>query len=212
MNRRAKTVSIDLLIGFAAALLTVYFLAEFHEELRVHCLRAFDELVTTAIRGRSSRHLDLLMLIVSFIGSWKVMLPVVALCGIWLIRSRHIEEALLFWASNAAAIVLSTLAKIHFARVRPDVQWALAHEQSYSFPSGHALNGVVVTGTIILFLCPYLVTPRGAFIATFAAASFVVIVGVIAGWISGLVWLSALWTVKQFPVVKGTVSQSQGNQ
>lgn len=192
--------------GFVVAGAVVILLAEFHEELREQWLSNADTLVTNAIRAQSSGYLDVSMRTLSFLGSWKVLTPLVILSGIGLLRSKHERSAALLWIGNAGAVILGILAKLHFARVRPDVEWALAHEESYSFPSGHALSGIVVAGTMVLFVFPFLFRRRALIFATIFAASFAGAVGVsriylgvhfpsdvAAGWLSGLVWLTALF-------------------
>ena len=133
---------------------TVSVLAEFHEELREQWLHTADTFVTNAIRAWSSGYLDFSMRALSFLGSWKVLTPLVILSGIGLLRSHQTRSAALLWIGNGGALILGMLAKLHFARVRPDVEWALTHEESYSFPSGHALSGMVVAGTMIIFVSP----------------------------------------------------------
>jgi uncharacterized membrane protein YkvA (DUF1232 family)/membrane-associated phospholipid phosphatase len=206
MHRRLKTISFYLIAGFVVTGATVTALAEFHEELREQWLHAADTFVTNAIRAWSSGYLDFIMRALSFLGSWKVLTPLVILSGIGLLRSHQSRSAALLWIGNGGALILGILAKLHFARVRPDVEWALTHEESYSFPSGHALSGMVVAGTMIIFVLPCLFRRRAMIFASIFAATFAGAVGVsriylgvhfpsdvAAGWLSGLVWLTALF-------------------
>jgi uncharacterized membrane protein YkvA (DUF1232 family) len=206
MHRRLKTISSYLIAGFVVTAATVSLLAEFHEELREQWLRMTDALVTNAIRAWSSGYLDFGMKVLSFLGSWQVLTPLVILSGIGLLRSKQPRSAALLWIGNAGALMLGILAKLHFARIRPDVEWALTHEESYSFPSGHALSGIVVAGTMVIFVFPFLFRRRALIFASIFAGAFAGAVGVsriylgvhfpsdvAAGWFSGLVWLTALF-------------------
>ena len=206
MRRRLQTISFYLIAGFVVTGATVSILAEFHEQLREQWLQTADAFVTNAIRSWSSGYLDFSMRALSFLGSWKVLAPLVILSGIGLLRSHQARSAALLWIGNGGALILGILAKLHFARVRPDVEWALTHEESYSFPSGHALSGMVVAGTMIIFVLPFLFRRRALIFASIFAATFAGAVGVsriylgvhfpsdvAAGWFSGLVWLTALF-------------------
>lgn len=95
------------------------------------------------------------------------------------------------------------LAKLVFARPRPDVSWALAHERSFSFPSGHSAQGVVFYG-MAAYLVWKLSGRRWLGIAAVVLAAFLslatgysrVYLGVhyptdvLAGLVVGLIWLT----------------------
>jgi undecaprenyl-diphosphatase len=92
------------------------------------------------------------MLILTFIGSWKFVAPtVVVLILVLLLRRAQREAALLALAVGGSA-ALNVGLKFFFHRMRPSVPWALTHEQSFSFPSGHAVAASCFYATITYLL------------------------------------------------------------
>jgi undecaprenyl-diphosphatase len=92
--------------------------------------------------------------------------------------------------------------KLYFHRQRPDVPWFLAHESSFSFPSGHSVAAICLYGILGYVLTGRIQSLR-ARAATLGTAVFLVLgVGlsrvylgvhypsdVAAGYLAGLIWL-----------------------
>lgn len=119
--------------------------------------------------------------------------------GLWWRGHRGLTVGWLIALSGNA--LLNPLLKLWFARTRPVHTHGLAHEESYSFPSGHSSGSMVVYG-MVLYLALRLLPPR------WHAAAVMVAVGLIfttacsriflqvhfasdvaAGLLSGLAWL-----------------------
>lgn len=110
-------------------------------------------------------------------------------------------------AAVAGSAVLNHLLKGLFARPRPFFEHPLLIETSYSFPSGHAMESLVVYGMLAYFAVLALRSWRARVGVVFGAALLVVLIGlsrmylgvhyfsdVLAGYAAGGVWLSALIT------------------
>ncbi|MBS1998472.1 MAG: phosphatase PAP2 family protein [Cyanobacteria bacterium SZAS LIN-2] len=65
----------------------------------------------------------------------------------WWLKRR--DDAILVAAAALGGVALDEVMKLHFKRLRPDVPWALVHEHSFSFPSGHSVLAIVMYGIIV---------------------------------------------------------------
>ena len=104
----------------------------------------------------------------------------------------------------ASAGALNTAIKHFFHRARPQVSWAIGHEDSFSFPSGHTVFSILLYGSLAYILIRW----SGSTAARAAAIGFAavmilcisfsrIILGmhypsdVAGGYLEGLLWLTA---------------------
>ena len=118
---------------------------------------------------------------------------------------------LLTAAAAAGSLLLTVAGKALVGRARPPLSDAVPpYEYSASFPSGHSLNSLVITGTIAYLLFTYLDSKQTRIITVLVAAVFIVAVGlsrvylghhwltdVLVAWSLGLAWLAILMAVHQ---------------
>lgn len=142
--------------------------------------------------------------LLSWIGG-MVGLTVIAGAGAaWLLRRGERVAAALLVVVTAGVQLLVVAAKNGYERQRPDVGSPIDVPTSFSFPSGHATNGVAVFGLVGLLVAAHARTTRArvaAIVAGFVAgaltgASRVVlnvhyVTDVLAGACFGLAWLAA---------------------
>jgi membrane-associated phospholipid phosphatase len=148
---------------------------------------------------RSGAGLDLFRA-VSFLGSPRVALVLAIAISVWLYRRGMVVDAVLLPLVLGGAELLNWILKLAFHRERPEV--AFVHLDSYSFPSGHAMNSTAVYGALMyLALSRFGSTVRLGLAA--AMATFVALVcfsrlylgvhylsDVLAGFAAGIFWLS----------------------
>ncbi|HJY87584.1 MAG TPA: phosphatase PAP2 family protein [Candidatus Acidoferrales bacterium] len=191
--------------GFVAAGTLLLLLAEFHEEITEPWLSQLDQLTMATIHRWASPGLDKMMFGLSFVGSWKFMPVAAVVVSIVLAWRRCARELLLFALALGGSAILNLGLKAWFHRVRPEVNWALVHEPSFSFPSGHAVAGFTfyATSACLVFRRTRAGLVRAAVVAL--AVSLIIGIGfsrvylgfhyptdVAAGYLVGLVWVSAL--------------------
>lgn len=190
-----------LLALFACVLVPLFLLGELSESIRAREAFVFDEGILRFMQRNANELLDRLMLLSSTLGSGLVVGAVdVLVCAALLLRRRWRDAA--FWAmATGGAAAINRLAKLSFARVRPDLWPSLAPETSYSFPSGHAMQSMAMAAALIVLLWP--TAARWPMLAL--GAAFTVVVGlsrvylgvhfpsdVLAGWLASLAWVAGL--------------------
>lgn len=95
--------------------------------------------------------IDFLFLTLPWLSSNTVVMPLVVIGCLWLWRSRgRADLALHLFVVDLGTFILTPLLKIIYERPRPDL-WAHRGQYAWSaFPSGHAMIGIAVFGTIAL--------------------------------------------------------------
>ncbi|RMB57505.1 phosphatase PAP2 family protein [Tessaracoccus antarcticus] len=135
--------------------------------------------------------------------------PIIALIiVVWLcLRWRSWLPATLMVAAALGSLSVTIVGKNYIDRVRPPHQFAIApYETSPSFPSGHALNAVVVGGVVAYLLWRRFEGRRRARVVTVVLAVLYALsmglsrvylghhwlTDVITGWILGVAWLATV--------------------
>jgi undecaprenyl-diphosphatase len=141
------------------------------------------------------------MQVISFVGSGIALFILMVVAAYLLCRLRRAREAALLAITMAGSSGLSVILKSTFHRPRPAAFFG-AVPNSYSFPSGHALNSLCFYGTIAAILFMYVRRPRMRWAIGLAAALTIGMIGfsriylgvhypsdVIAGYCAGIVWV-----------------------
>lgn len=194
-----------LLAGLFASGIVLSALAEFHEQISDPWLIRFDLWATQAIHQHTFPAMTALMLAFSFLGSMKVYLALALIVAVCLRLAKYRRQASLLFLGVTGAAVLNTLLKVHFRRLRPDVPWALAHEHSFSFPSGHSTAAFALYGMLTYLLIDYASNLFARLALFLAAIALVLGIGmsriylgahfpsdVVAGYLVGFLWLATL--------------------
>ena len=203
-----------LIIGLLISGMLLLLLNEFHEEITEPWLSTVDLVAMKLIHSWTAPGLTRVMFAFSGIGSWQFLLPTVASIVVVLILLRRNADASILAIAVGGSAGLNVLLKLWFHRARPDVAWALTHEHSFSFPSGHAVAAFCFYATVTFLLVrKRSVLTRTALIL--AAIFMIVGIGlsrvylgvhypsdVAAGYLVGTVWtatvlISALYLAKK---------------
>jgi len=143
-----KRVAPFLLGGLLTSLIVLYTLAEFHEELSEAWLMNIDQSIVDTIHGHASPMATRMMLALTFIGSIRVIVPLVAVVALWRWLKHCRTDAFLILVAVGGSAALNIGLKLYFHRQRPDVPWALSEEHSFSFPSGHSVAAITLYGIL----------------------------------------------------------------
>jgi undecaprenyl-diphosphatase len=175
----------DRLTAFAAVLLVAAL------AFSAFVIWAFFELIDAVVEGESRRidravllwihstfpgWLDGPMRIVTALGYYWVVLPLLAVVVFLFYRRGWKLSAILLVVSTAGSILLTTVLKAVFERARPELFDSGYQASFYSFPSGHATVAVGFYGMLTLILAYRL---KG--IARWAVAALGVLVVLLIG-------------------------------
>ena len=185
------------LAGLVASLLVIGTIADGVRDQEVFILDAW---ATPFLHSIRSPLLEAVMLGLTAMGSMIVVLPilVVSLASLYLKRR---YGAMLFLAiALGGSLLIDFTMKLIFERPRPKLDYA-AVLPDYSFPSGHAMNGVVFYVSIALILWNVF-GRRVGIVSTIVAVVLAIGIGVsriylgyhyftdvLGGWLGGIVWL-----------------------
>ncbi len=143
----------------------------------------------------------------TFLGNWSTVVIVTMLGAVWMLYRGQRRGALVLLVASLTGRGIVILAKLYFARLRPEEHLRLAEVHYLSFPSGHAANSMIVY-LGIAFLAFEKPEHRRWAVAAALLLSFLVglsrpMLGVhwpsdvVAGWAFGLFWtlliLSLSW-------------------
>jgi membrane-associated phospholipid phosphatase len=92
------------------------------------------------------------MLKTTTLGNPKFVVVVVVISLGWLWWKQHRLEAKVFAIACLGALILNQGLKLFFAKPRPQLWPRLISENSFSFPSGHALGSLVLYGILAYIL------------------------------------------------------------
>ena len=171
----------------------------------------FDLAIATALHDLATPPLTTFFLVVTALGSIETI-ALVGLAGAVNFGVRRRWLHLGTWlAAVAGGAALNQLLKALFGRPRPYFEHPLVLETSYSFPSGHAMEALVLYGMLAYFAVLTFRTWRIRTAIVFGAALLVLLIGfsrmylgvhyfsdVVAGYAAGGVWLSTCITAMEF--------------
>lgn len=141
--------------------------------------------------------------VVSFLGKpiWFVVMCVPI--GVFLLRRGHFHLAVFLAATTIGGGAVDTWVKAAVNRDRPSLEDPVATAFGHSFPSGHAMQAVVVYGSLLLIFLPIVPTTRRR-LAIGATAVLALAIGlsrlalgvhfisdVLGAYALGLAWLAA---------------------
>ena len=193
--------ALTLAILFAGVLLPLYGFGTLAEDVAKNEVFPFDKTLLLFAHGHASVTLDQLMIFFTHAGSAVALVPFNLLVfGILLYRGQR-HRATFWLLATAGAALLNLLAKHAFARTRPDLWISILPENTYSFPSGHAMQSMAV-GVALMALTW---TSRWRWPMLMFSSLFVLFVGcsrvylgvhypsdILAGWTASLAWVIGL--------------------
>src|SRR5215203_5096840 len=141
-----------LAAGLAFSVFVVWAFVEPADEVVEGESRAFDGAVLLWIHSTLPGWLDGPMRLVTALGYYWVVMPLLAVAVASFYRRGWKLSAMLLLVSTAGSVVLTTVLKSVFQRARPELFDSGYQASFYSFPSGHATVAVGFYGMLTLVL------------------------------------------------------------
>jgi undecaprenyl-diphosphatase len=189
-----------VVVGFGGLIASLVVLGSLANGVRDQEVFALDTWATPFLHGIASPALDWLMNALTTMGSSLVLIPIFVVVAAVLLLRRRFGAALFLGVASAGALVIDATMKLVFQRPRPKLDYA-AVLPDYSFPSGHAMNGVVVYVSLALILWSVFGRRVGVPAVVVAAVlafgigvsriylGYHYLTDVVGGWLAGIIWL-----------------------
>ncbi len=142
-----------LIIGFAVAATMAWLFTELAETVQAGATLGFDDSVLRWMAVHQSPIATSSALEITALGTGTVVIMIAVVAGMFLALSGERRRAVLLVAATVGGLGLNLLLKLLYHRPRPQIFPWDTNVVGSSFPSGHAMNAIIVYGTIA-----YLVT------------------------------------------------------
>ena len=196
-----------LAAGLAFSAFVVWAFIELADEVVEGESRAFDKAVLLWIHSTFPGWLEGPMLIITALGYYWVVLPLLAVAVAFFYRRGWRLSAILLLVSTGGSAVLTTVLKSVFERARPELFDSGYQASFYSFPSGHATVAVGFYGMLTLVLA-YRLRGIARWVLVIFGILVVLVIGfsrlylgvhyptdVLAGYLAALLWLVCVGAV-----------------
>ncbi len=200
-DRLTVIAAVWLTAGLAVSVFVVWAFIELADEVLEGESRGFDRAVLLWINANAPGWLDGPIHLVTTLGDYYVVLPLLAAAVILFYRRGLRLSAVLLVVSTGGSIVLTTVLKGVFKRARPELFDSGYHASFYSFPSGHATVAVGFYGMLTVILAYRLeglarwgVAASGVLVVLLIGFSRLYLrvhypTDILAGYLAALLWL-----------------------
>jgi undecaprenyl-diphosphatase len=201
-------LGLHLTVGLALAAGCLWLFGGLAEDVLTNDpLVRYDRAIAAYLHSAATPPLTTFFLVVTAFGSIEAVALLGVLVAAFMVWRRRWLHLATWIVAVTGSAVLNHLLKGLFARPRPFFEHPLLIETSYSFPSGHAMESLVVYGMLAYFGVLALKTWRARVALVFASTLLVLLIGlsrmylgvhyfsdVAAGYAAGGVWLCVLIT------------------
>ena len=201
---------ITLAAGLVPAVLLTLGSAEVYESVtESEGVARLDQPLLDAALALRSPDLDTAVTAFTNLGG-SIGMPILAAAAVaaMAVKWRSWTPVLLVAAAAAGSLLMTVAGKELIGRARPPLTEAVPpFEHSASFPSGHSLNAVVISGVVAYLLVLHLKSRGAKVLTVLAAAGFAAAMGlsrvylghhwftdVLVAWTLGLAWLAVVIT------------------
>lgn len=195
-------VSIYLVLGLALSSVCLWLFAVLAKQVLANApITAIDHELANALHARATPFgTTVYRLVTAFGGSWIIVIAIVV--GLFFLVRRRWSYLVVWMIALVGGGLLSLQMKTIFARPRPVFTNPLLIEESFSFPSAHAMTSLITYGIIAYFLWHEVHNRIVRILIVFAAALLIILVGisrmtlgvhylsdVLGGFMAGGIWL-----------------------
>lgn len=190
-----------LLLLFVGVLLPLLVFVQLADEVHEREKFAFDDPILLNASGLSGPGLDQFFAVVSKLG-YEGVIALDIVIVLVLMAFRRWREASFAALSFTGSALLNLGAKQLFQRERPTLWASISPEQTFSFPSAHAMGSMTLAMVVVLLAWP----TRWRWLVTLVALVFVLLVGysrihlgvhypsdILAGWMAAIAWVMGVY-------------------
>lgn len=190
-----------IIVTFAILTVPVFAFVQLADEVRERDTVWFDEAVLRAVNTLSTPWLDAAVAGVTELGGVIGVIVLTAGFSVLLWRRRHRLRTVQLLLGVIGAVLLNVLLKSVFQRDRPELWERIVTENSYSFPSGHAMASSALALSLVVLLWP----TRWRWLVVVGALLYMLIIAftrlylgvhyptdILAGWAVSAAWVAAV--------------------
>ena len=187
-----------LLLAFAGLLLPLWGFGELADEVREAEAFPFDAPILQFAQGIAQDGFNRAFLLFSKLGYQWGVVPFDVILVLALALSRKLREGLFSGVAIIGSALLNLGAKQLFARERPTLWESVAPENTFSFPSGHAMGSITLAMVLVLLAWHtrwrwWVMLPMAAFVAMVGLSRVYLGVhypsDILAGWAFSIGWV-----------------------
>lgn len=169
----------------------------------------FDTPIIQSLYVLRNPNLTQIMLGISQFGN-SVVIGLMIFISLILLFYKKYNETILFLLITGGGAVLSQFIKLIIARPRPTID-PMVIERTFAFPSGHAMNSLIMYGIIVLGVYYFTKKISWTLLAAVPLIALILAIGfsriylglhypsdVLGGYLAGLWWLITLITISQW--------------
>lgn len=186
---------------FFGLLMPMWVFAELADEVHEMEQLVFDDPILLRAHALAGPGLDGFFIAVSKLG-YEGVIAIDAASVVLLLGIRHWRGATFAAVAFCGSALLNLGAKQFFQRDRPTLWESISPEDTFSFPSGHAMGSMTLAATAVLLAWP----TRWRWPMLILAATFVLLVGysrvylgvhfpsdILAGWMAATAWVVGVY-------------------
>lgn len=198
-SRFTLILTLEILLSVILGMFSLLLFFKLGDDVFQKEVFALDSTITNFIYGFRSPVLNKIMLNISIFGNVAFLFCLSVITVFYLYTKRK-KDALIFSSILYTGVIINLILKEFFHRPRPHL-FTLIAENSYSFPSGHAMNSFVFYTAIAYFILRASNNITLAFVTSGIAIIIIVLIGisriylgahypsdVIAGYVGGFFW------------------------
>jgi undecaprenyl-diphosphatase len=153
--------------------------------------------ILVTIHSLAQPQLDIFAAILTKLGSFWTVLPILSAIAIILLVQRRWRSLTYLLITAAGSAILKRTAKEFWHRVRPDLWTSVAPEFDYSFPSGHAMTSMTLIAVLVVLTWGSV----GCWLTVILGSVYIFAIGwtrlylgvhypsdIIAGWMVAIAW------------------------
>lgn len=189
----------QLLLGFVLLVLPLLLFIQIADEVRDQDTLIYDEKVLQLIHTVESRPLDTIVVFTTDTLGGVVGTIVISLIVVSVLAAYRQRRAMVFFvAAVVGSTAINQILKLFFQRDRPQLWERLVTENSFSFPSGHAMASASIAVAIMVILWPtkyrYVGIAGGAIYMVYIAFTRMYLgvhypTDIMAGWLVSSAWV-----------------------
>ena len=212
-SKLAFILFLEIIFALLISLASLYLFLKIGHEVLDKDILVIDTTITNFIYSFRSPPVTEVMMYFTYLGSAMVLFTLSIITIIFISKFRK-KDVLIYLGILYSAVLLNLVLKYMYQRPRPD-DFPLIHENSLSFPSGHAMNSFVFFAALSYFIFRETRNIKIGLVVSVISLIIIGLIGisrvylgvhypsdVIGGFIAGFLWFVSAILFEKIVIVK----------